>query len=478
MFDNHWNNHLLKKISRVFIKSIDTFSQHPTLKHHWVRYIPAGRIADDFWGRLQTQILSDLASCTVFFSQDQNLLEARQLREVPSRYRDASGQPLQPLLPDLIDGESAYMSEEYDSTLDVPILRKIKSTKLSTQDFLDRIEHDLGGLRLSRIRAVQSQGAVDRHTRIVDQLIAAMEEDPRNRHFLRRLHIVRLNGGRWVRPLNATIFFPTSGGIEISADLPLNLVDAKVLENHSWGKLLSQLGVTECAPVRVFPLIEQQYKSSDKRLDHSLAHIKFMFWHHKELPSQTSQVWLASTYNSIWFKPTDKKHGWVYCPESGGRYTASSLFLPLPEDLSNLMHFVRPAYYDMLQQCPPRNDRTGIEWFTHFFQVKVDVQLCFREMTSYPSAEFGYVIDERPESLLGALKASWSQYNQHPKWDYQLANAMVPVLDSHQPRRLECTYLPLPKLRSIVDRLGLADDFGFLQEIQDITDASSAEWSF
>ena len=457
------------------MSSIDAFLEHPSLKYHWVQYIPTERIADDFWGRLQTQIVSALSSRRVFFSKGGACLKANQLRIVPSQYRDADGQPL---IPDLVQEQSAYISEDYDSTLDIPVLRRMRTSTLSIQDFLDRIARDLDRQH-PRMHTLPPQQAADWHTRVADRLISAIDVDSRNCAFLKRLPIVPLNNGRWVRSFNASIFLPTSGGIEIPTDLPLSLVDAKALEDVRRTTLFSYLGITTCAPAQVFPLIEQQYMSSARSIQKSLSHVKFMFWHHNELPPQGLRVWLASNDGSGWFKPSDAEQGWVYCPLPGERYSASSLLpAPLPDDLRDRMHFVSSDYYEMLGQCPLRHDQRGPQWFRQFFQIKSNVELRDRRYPNAASRELVHIATRCPESLLGVLEANWAQYVECVEWDEWFAATGVPILDSRQQKRLDSTYLPLPRLLTIVNRLGLEDNFGFLQELEGITELSQIKWSF
>jgi hypothetical protein len=475
VFDNKWNNHLLKEVAETFIDSIDVLLSHPSLKHHWVQYIPTERLADEFWGRLQLQIFQALKSRTKFFSKaNARLMAPHQLRMVPNQYRDADGEPL---LRDLSFEKSAYISEDYDRGKDVPILKKLGASTLSIPGFLARVKQDLL-LSDSRIQKTPHL-AIDWHTRVSDQLIEAIKHDYQNFEFLGKLPIVLLNNGRWVLPFKASIFWPTSGGIEIPADLGLGLVDTNILQNESRRKLFAALGITECKPKTIFPLIEQQYKSSYKTFEKSLAHIKFMFWHQLELPYNGLQVWLASNNGDHWFRPTDEQQGWIYCPSSEGEYTATSIFGAfVPEDLSNRMHFVNTKYYDKLEQYRLRNDQTGVQWFRRYFRIEDNVKLSLREHMDNTSYEFDYIIEHHPESLLGVLQANWIQYQEREEWDNAVKSAQVPILNSEQRRRLDSTYLPVPKLRAIVKRLCLEVGFGFIQELQDITDISSIKWSF
>jgi len=103
------------------------------------------------------------------------------------------------------------------------------------------------------------------------------------------LPLVPLSKGTWVAPRNASIFFPTSGGIDIPTDLPLNLVDGDTLHNLSRARLFSKLGVTECAPLRIFPLIQQVYQANriqGTTWQAHMSHVEFLFWHHDKMPDK------------------------------------------------------------------------------------------------------------------------------------------------------------------------------------------------
>jgi hypothetical protein len=461
-------------VAETFLDSIDVFLSHPSLKHYWVRYIPTERLTDEFWGRLQLQIFQSLRLRQKFFSRaNERLMAPHQLRVVPNQYRDAAGEPL---LRDLSFQDTAYISEDYDSGKDIPILRKLGVSTVSLSDFLGRVKHDLS-LADSRIQKTP-HSAIDWHTKVSDQLLDAIKQDYRNCELLARLPIVLLNNGRWVLPFRASIFWSTLGGIEIPTDLPLALVDTSILQSESRRKLYATLGITECKPKSVFGLIEQQYGISPISFDRSLAHIKFMFWHQKELSSGL-QVWLISNNGGNWFKPTNKQHGWIYCPIATGECTATSIFrASVPDRLINRMQFASAKYYDMLAKCTTRDNETGIQWFRRYFQIEDNVKLNSREYMNELSYELRYIIADHPESLLGVLQANRIYYQRCEKWDNIIKSAQVPILNSQQGRRLDSTYLPLPRLRAIVKGLGLESGFGFIQELQDITDNTSMKWSF
>lgn len=109
IFDSAWNNRLLDEVTETFIDSVNTFSKHPTLQYHWLRYVQMQTVADDVWGRLQSKLFKRLASWEIFRASDESgFRKAIALREIPCRYRGVNQDAL---LPDLPKGPSAYVSE-------------------------------------------------------------------------------------------------------------------------------------------------------------------------------------------------------------------------------------------------------------------------------------------------------------------------------------------------------------------------------
>ncbi|KAF2810106.1 uncharacterized protein BDZ99DRAFT_442610 [Mytilinidion resinicola] len=475
VFNSPWNNRLLDEVTETFLSSVGDFLNHPTLRYCWLRFIPTGHIADDFWGRLQVNIFKAVSSRKLFFDRydyKTRLSFANKLRIVPHGFRDEEGHPL---LADLTyGGKTAYVSEQYDKNLELPILKKIGAEGLSNEDFLDRLAQDLNFNDVKQSRMRSKPLSAEWHTDVASLLIV-MLRNPIYTPSIGILPIVPLNTGRWVSPRFASIYFPTSEGIEVPADLGLALVDTGALRNNSRKTLFSKLGVTECDPSKVFPLIEQVYLGSGQTFRQTLPHISFIFWHHTKLPTKGIRIKLLGSQGSFW---SDAPRGWTYNPCSEAPYSMSKILgTSSPIQLKDKMRFLKPTYEDELQHLERRNDQTIMEWLASFIQMKEKPQLCRRSNTLKMSSELKYIIQHRPQFLLGVLEANWHQYSHH-FWDLYSERIEVPVLHSDQLRRLDMTYLPLPKLMNIVVRLGLEQDFGFLKELDGIVDSAASKWMF
>ncbi|KAF7949568.1 uncharacterized protein EAE97_003077 [Botrytis byssoidea] len=474
--DSVWNRQLLEEVVATFNSAINDpngFLEHDTLRYSWIRYIPTTAITDEFWGLLQPSLFGKLCTSKFFFSLDGYRWAPHRLRVLQNTFRDEHRNPL---LADSIVGTSVYVSESYDAS-DIPILEKMKAKHLDTGDFLQRLEEDLVRTHDSRMKTTPLSSPW--HTKMANLLIT-MGQDDSNKMKIQKLNIIPLDSGVWARPLNASIFFPTSGGVDIPKALPLNLVDGEALGNPSRKKLFSQLGIAECSPERIFPLIEQRYKLSNRKTD-SVSDIKFLFWHHEKLPANCSIfMWL---WNGECVLPRNINDGdWIYCRESNHAYaTIKIIGESIPIEIKNGSHVRYPekSYYSALEACGIRNGHTGIEWLRSL-GIKETPQLRRRENSSDPklSIEFKHILKNLPKHMLGTLQADWMQYNETEKWDNFFKQRKVPILASSAMMSLKDTYLPVSKLKGIVTSLGLEEGFGFLEELDGISEIEVFKWSF
>ncbi|TEY73343.1 hypothetical protein BOTCAL_0079g00080 [Botryotinia calthae] len=477
--DSAWNRQLLEEVVATFRSAINDpngFLKHDTLRYNWIRYIPTTAITDEFWGLLQPRLFEELRNSKFFFSLDGSLWTPNQLRILQNTVRDENRNPL---LADTNAGTTAYVSKSYNAS-DIPILKKMKAKYLDTENFLQRLGEDLIRTHDSRMKTTPLSSPW--HTRVAD-LLVSMCHDESVKKKIRKLNIIPLDSGAWVRPLNASIFCPTSGGIDIPKGLPLNLVDKKALENPSRDKLFSQLGVAECSPERIFPLIEQRrFPPASELSDSDLQDIRFLFWHHGALASDFSiSMWL---WNGERLSPHKiNEGGWIYCRGSNHAYATVKIIgdsIPLETQHGNHVRYPAESYYKALEACGIRNKRTGIEWL-RFLGIKETPQLRRRSRNiSDPqvSAEVFHILNNLPKYILGTLQANWVQYKETEPWDNFFKQHKVPILASSAMMKLKDTYLPVPKLKGIASSLGLEESFGFLEELDGISEAEVSKWNF
>lgn len=498
--DCAWNDRLLRAIAQAFVSAAEDengFLQHSTLRFSWVRYIPTNPIAHYFWGKLQRTIIEKLRERRLFFSSSgdnrssgnnnngNDQWTVQSLRIVSKRYRDGENNPL---LLDLNHGSTAYISEKYDHRLDLPVLKKLGTVELSASpDFLDRLTQDLSLGNDSRWRSIVYTD--DWFTRISNLLLGLIGEST-FKDALEKLDVVQLETGKWVAPRHGSIFFPTSGDVDIPNGLKLSLLDGKALDNPAFKDLLKSLGVGECKPHEVIPLIEQRYGPSARVSKKALLQdIVFLFWHHTEVPETGYNIFL-SCHNGTgycWYNIADAEDGgWLYAPKLDHPYALYKLLDgKVPTELKGQVKFVRQDYFDALEECGLRHGKSGSEWLQQRAQIKLVPQLrdrtraaSFNRQTIKLSSELKYIAENMPHYLLGVLQHAWFDYVESDEWDRYMKEAEVPILESPNERPLETTFLPLPSLLGTVKELGLSERFGFLEELDGMTEVESVKWDF
>ncbi|KAE9964487.1 hypothetical protein EG328_010419 [Venturia inaequalis] len=484
IFDSAWNNRLLDEVTEAFIDSVNTFSKHPTLQYHWLRYVPTDDLADDVWGRLQLKLSKRLASWEIFqASGGSGFRKANALREVPHEYRDVNQDTL---LPDLPKEPTAYVSDSYDKAKDIPILRYLGLIDLTAAEFLARLEHDLRRNPCDSVMRSSSQDP-QWHKNIA-QMLLKLSKVPSYLQSIKMLPIIPIKVPTeeepfWVVPRGAVLFFPTTGGIAVPPGLPFKLVDPHSLVDPDRVSFFRALGVQECDPKHVLSSIEHRFATGGCTLSQGVAYVKFMFWHHTAIPSSPRPKVKLASDQLEWFDPHDSVSGWTYCTRYEGQYTmiavqGPSLLRSPDNKKTTRFKFPHDLYYETLKKCERREDKTGIEWFREFFDLQSTPQLHRRGYKQAASYELKHIAAHRSEILLGILEAKWSQYKPIADLDNIIKSCEVPISGYDAWRELNETFLPLPKLTSIVSRLKLEKGFGFLKELEGLEASAESKWTF
>lgn len=422
-------------------------------------------------------MFAKLCTSKFFFSVYEDHWAPDQLRLLQDDFRDEHRDPL---LADLLSGATAYVSESYDAS-DMLILQEMKASYLSASDFLQRLKQDLAWTFYSRMKSTPLNSPW--HTKMANLLIV-MGQNVSIKEEIQKLNIIPLDSGAWICPLNASIFFPTSGGVDIPQGLPLNLVDDRSIKNSVRETLFSQLGVSVCPPERIFPLIRQRRLTPAVSFSASdLQDIKFIFWHHEELDvDYPVNMWLWNGEKS--FVASPQEDGWVYLPRCKNTYALTNLLgASVPVELRPYnVRYIDSNYYQIFEFCCSRNGRTGIEWLRSL-GVRETPQLRASNSKGHlqspeMSGELKYIARKLPRLILGVLQANFIQYNESKKWDRFFTNMHVPILASSKMRSLNSTFLPLPKLKAIASSLGLEEGFGFLKELDGISEIEVVKWNF
>jgi hypothetical protein len=481
-YDSEWNKRLLNVVVNAFIGNVDAFLQHPTLRYRWVRYIPVAYVNDVFWRAIQTGIQDKLSSLKYFESDSKGLQLPKTLRVVPNQYRFSGthlGIKHGPILRDMSDLDTAYISDEYQAS-EIEILRHLGTSILSYADFLYLLYK---GLERSDSHVKSTSFSDEWHTCLAKVLYGGIQSS-KVLQFVRKLNILPIGDTTTdedltFQPFKDNIYFPTSGGIMVPNDLKLRLLNSEAVKNETWKKVYQHMKVTECTTDIVFDAIEQKYRSGGHF--NLYQHVNFIYWHHDKVEFRTISIRILPEYpGAPWFWIDHKQTKWTYDLESSDPLSMRSLFGDSPpENLKNRYNFPGRGYYSSLKQLSERHGKKPLDWFNDFLDAHSTPQLQRKgDLSNRRSYEIEYIANSRPEFLLRVLRKNWTQYALKEDWDVYFKNIEIPILDSEQKLELSETYLPLPKLLKIVETWGLGKGFGFISELVNIKDEDVSSWSF
>jgi hypothetical protein len=461
----------------LFFSLIWDLWDHTTLRYQWVRYLTVDSIPDDFWGELQRDLINHLKVKKLFASCCEQRLFRSKARIVPTWLRDDDGDPLLPDCNCAACCNGTYISERYDRDLDVPVLKKLGVQELASEEFIHKLHVDL-----NKDYAVMWSKHVDDnwHTQIAEVLLKMMnaKKNPESlADQISLLPLIPLIGKRPAHTKGVSIYLPGCGGIDIPRDLPLGLVQPETLRNEVRAKLFDRLGVMECDAEQVIGLIEDASKMTGKRsisLEESVRHIKFLFWHHNKIPIPRPTIHVFDIQSQK-FDPNLTINGWTYSPLQVDKYRLCQILDPEnnPYELQGKARFLNRAYYEALSGQDKRHDTAPLHWVTNFFKVRFTAKLTKRGDPSKFSPEIEWLIEYKPEFLLGTIRDNWDQPGRKPNaWKDKFSKCLVPIISSQLNVPLYDSYLPIPKLMEIVSGLGLERNFGFISELVEEVDWS------
>jgi hypothetical protein len=478
---------LLEEAASLFIETVRKFHKVESMRYAWVQYIPTETITDKLWNKFKDTLISGLKSNPLFFSEANNRMtpEANdgmtpdQLRIVPSSFKDDTGDPL---LADLTDSDvckGRYVSTRYDAEADLQILCHLGAKTLDLQEFIHRLEEDLAQPS-SRMKSEAPDSPW--HGKVVDALLSSEEIAL---PLLSSLPIVPLGNRseKWIVPLNATIYFPKSSSdldaVDVPDDIDMSLVDGQAAGNLKRRELFEKLGVRYCSVEDTLSRIQAKYQEDFERNEEKhLSHVRFLFRYHdicRDLKVPV-RIWYLRQHPPSYVDPYNTDRGWLYSPEAETELSPVRVFgESFPKELEGKVFVVDPIYYQRLADWKDHPNRlTAKTWLENELKVKTTVQLRSRTNPAERSPELNYILKHRSDRLLRILEQNWGQYRDD--WKASIAECKIPILDSTSHKELHHTVLPIPHLVSTVERLGIRLDFGFIKELDGITDDTLGKW--
>lgn len=452
------NEHLLQAVAETFRNAVLHFCSHRKLQYKWIRYLPSDSISDEFWKKLRPKIISLLSNthCIRSWSEDSLHLPS-QLYFLIGAHKDRHDEPL---VEDLLF-EPKYMSRFYDMN-DYLSLKPLGTKIMHLSIFIRMIRVDLSKLD-SRVKNASTEE--DWHTRLA-RLLLLCHETFKGIEMLQSLEFIPLQGNKWVsyQSLPEQIFLPTTGKVPIPTDLSLNLVQSAAALNVARKELFLKIGVKNAPSKRIIALIIKKYGAYFLcTVADSISHLRYLYWN---LPQDTTSldknIFLFNQDYLQVFRNTERIQ-YIYFEEKNEQYGPWQLF-PTSSALDStipVLHFLNSRYLDAVPEETRHNGRSWKVWLEELAGVHSYLQIQDPKLDT-TSKEFQYILDHKPEIVVGLLKRYWELYEQ------QLTSTTVCLIGlSLDPRLadveypLKETFLPLPRLKSIVDKLNIVD-FPFL----------------
>lgn len=445
------------------------FCTHPTLQYTWMRYLPSELIADAFWKKLRPKIISLMAETPCLRSWSKtSLYLPKQLYWVQKNIKDKHGEPL---FADL--AEEVYLSGCYTYT-DFNALRPLGTRPMTFEKLRQRILSDLRRPD-STMKAITTDG--DWHTQTAKLLSSRLDSSGNCPDSVKSLQLIPLQDHRWVSATDLTVFFPNTGEVPIPTDLGLNLVEPAAVLNPARKALFLHIGATIALRSNIISLIYERYSNGPSSFSTTanLSHLRYLYWNlPKDHVGGIQGVFLMDqNFRAVY--PTREN---IYFKEEEEEYGPHQLFQSAPLENPSapgfFAHFLNEAYFDAVPIGALQHGRSWKVWLKNLANVHSSPRLLDSQL-KHLSEEFKYLTVHRPEKLVGLLKSVWSEYGSSMP-SGEIRSCLVPI-ETGSKRQLGETFLPLPRLKKIVERLRIAT-FPFLVMPQELTDGDENEWQF
>jgi hypothetical protein len=456
---------LLDGIAETFLDAVLQFCNHPTLQYKWPRYIPRG-IPSTVWKRIEKKIHELLKDRPVLRGQSHGPLRpVSQLKKVGELFIYDG----KPLVADLDD--EMYLASEYQVE-DIAALESLGLDNMKFSAALPRLQCDLDkGIKKSKF---QSTPATDDWHKKTAKLLLFPFGDERKRPFpdgVRKLPCIPLKNGVWTANTNGDVYFPRTEGILIPDDLGLRIVDEESSKIPIRKELFIALGVEPALLQDIGTLVLKRYDGdSDITFEKSLNDLQFLYSaHSKNLTAQfgKSNSFVVFDYLA---SPTRCNEVDLYL-QSDEEYSFEKLIGPvLSTDLAPhgwVGSLIHPDYCKRIEL--PHEKRSGSHpsfktWLQNVVGVLNHPRLVSPKDPTQLSPVFQYIIKERPEKLLGTLKAHWASYAA--AMSTELASTISEVIvpsTNIGPKRLKETFIPSETLMINCGKFVDVQNFPFLK---------------
>jgi hypothetical protein len=427
------NKEILDGIAETFLDAVGQFCEHPTLQYRWPRYIPF-KVSNPFWARLKDKIHELLKERAVLRGNSHGPLRPiSQLKIIARNFKDESGNAL---VADL--DEEMYLATEYQQE-DTAALRWLGLGVIDFSAALARFRHDLKESS-SRSKFKSPETDDDWHTRTAILLMKPFKNEEKytstTLDAIRELACIPLQNGKWIAITEGSVFLPHTDGIRIPTDLGLNIVDEKSIMNQLRKEFFVTLGVEPASIQTVRALVLGRYSQESSSIDFetSLKDLHFLYSTHSpgttvDLRDSTSLWVFNHRYSRIhdeedlYFSEEDISNfdddeDDLYV-QSNGEYSFQELMGSVlevaPYNSALFGSYIHPEYCKQIEHLPVKSGGPNLTfkvWLQESIGILDQPRLVDSKTPTQLSPIFRYIIEKRPQKLLGTLKAHWDFYSK------------------------------------------------------------------
>ena len=442
------NKFILDDIAEAFLDAVRQFCNHPTLQYKWPRYAPQ-KISNPFWLRHKDKIHELLKGCAILRGHSHGPLRPiSQLKQIGANFEDESGNPL---VADL--DEEMYLASEYPQE-DIAVLKSLGLGVLKFVDVMARFRHDLKQPSpRSRFKSPETND--DWHTKTAKLLLRPFEEkwSTSDTDLVRGLVCIPLQNGEWTAITDGAVFFPHTDGILIPTDLGLRIVDGKSITNPTRKKLFITLGVTSASIQDITALILGRYKkeSSSIGFETSLKDLHFLYSTYAPGKTVTlresTSLWI---FNHRDHRIHDEEDLYFQSDEEYDfQELMGSVLEVAPYNSGMVGSFIHPEYCKRIELLPGKRGGSHPAfkvWLQECVGILKHPRLVDPKDPTQLSPIFRYIIDSRPDKLLGTLKAHWSSYEAMMSTSFASTISDAKVRTNIGPTPLKETFIPSESL--------------------------------
>jgi hypothetical protein len=406
------NEKIRDGIAEAFLEAVCQFCNHPTLQYKWPRYIPQ-KISNPFWKCLEDNIHELLKGRAILRGHRHGpLWPISQLKKIEADFKDESGNPL---VADL--DEEMYLASEYAQE-DIAVLKSLGLGVLKFDDVIARFQHDLNQpSSKSRFKSPETDDYW--HTQTAKLLLRPFKEkwSESSTVAVRRLNCIPLQNGEWTAIADGAVFFPYTDGILIPTDLGLRIVDGKSITNPTREKLFITLGVKFASIQDITALILGRYKKESSSIGFETSLKDLCFLYSTYAPGKTvnlresTSLWV---FNHRDHRSHDEEDLYFQSDEEYGfQELMGSVLEVAPHNSGRTGSFIHPEYCKQIEifaEKPGGSHSAFKAWLQECIGILKHPRLVDPKDLTQLSPIFQYIIDSRPDKLLGTLKAHWSSY--------------------------------------------------------------------